>query len=212
VGQRLYIADTSNNRVLGWNAFPTTTQQAADFVLGQPNMASDTPNNGGASLSSLYYPEALAFDGTRFYVVDRFNHRVLIWNQLPTATGTPADVVVGQSNATSVSQNAGGSVSASGLNYPTSISVRDGKLFILDTSNHRLLIWSSIPTSDGVQATWVFGQSSLSTAVGNSGGISASSLYFPYGLAFHSSWVFVADTLNSRVLVHPLSSFLKRFE
>jgi hypothetical protein len=53
---RLYISDTSNNRVLIYQSIPTATQQAADLVLGQPNFTSNTLNNGGLSAQSLRSP------------------------------------------------------------------------------------------------------------------------------------------------------------
>ena len=34
---KLYVADTQNYRVLIWNSFPTTNNQAPDVVLGQPD-------------------------------------------------------------------------------------------------------------------------------------------------------------------------------
>lgn len=35
---KMFVADYANNRVLIWNSIPTSTQQAADLVLGQPNI------------------------------------------------------------------------------------------------------------------------------------------------------------------------------
>src|SRR5690606_38175173 len=38
-GTRLLVADTLNNRVLAWTAFPTRLGQPADAVLGQPSFS-----------------------------------------------------------------------------------------------------------------------------------------------------------------------------
>ena len=41
-GAKLIVSDTSNNRVLIWNAIPTTDGKTADVVLGQPDMMTGT--------------------------------------------------------------------------------------------------------------------------------------------------------------------------
>ena len=48
-GTTLYVRDDANNRILGWHGWPTQMGQAADFVLGQPDFVSSSPNNGGIS-------------------------------------------------------------------------------------------------------------------------------------------------------------------
>ena len=45
-GQRLYVTDLGHNRVLIWNSIPTQNGQAADVVVGQPNMTSELDNGG----------------------------------------------------------------------------------------------------------------------------------------------------------------------
>src|SRR5436190_11248773 len=45
---KLIVVDINNNRVLIWNSIPTSNNQAADVVVGQPNFTSSTANNGGA--------------------------------------------------------------------------------------------------------------------------------------------------------------------
>ena len=52
-GLQLFITDSNNNRVLIWNTFPTTNDQAADVVLGQPNMttATNAVTQAGGKLS-----------------------------------------------------------------------------------------------------------------------------------------------------------------
>ena len=46
-------------------------------------------------------PSGLYSDGTRLFVADKLNNRVLIWNAWPTANGQAADVVLGQAAMTS---------------------------------------------------------------------------------------------------------------
>src|SRR6185503_1773266 len=79
-GQRLFIADGGNDRVLIYNRVPTSNGAAADVVIGQLgggiNQASD-------STDSMRTPMSLAWDGTSLYVTDAFNVRVMVY--------TPAD-------------------------------------------------------------------------------------------------------------------------
>ena len=54
----------------------------ATFVLGQPDF---TSNGSGTSASSFNDPIACTVNNGKLYVVDYSNHRVLIWNSLPTS-------------------------------------------------------------------------------------------------------------------------------
>jgi len=109
-GERLYVADLNNNRVLRWNSRPTTNGQMADLVLGQPDFSTNTANNSGLKVSSeslngkmLSWPAMVYSDGARLYVSDVSNRRLLIWKSIPTQNGQAADVVLGQANFGSVS-------------------------------------------------------------------------------------------------------------
>ena len=76
-GLQLFVTDTGNNRVLIWNTFPTTNDQAADVVLGQPNMttAASAVTQPGES-----FPIGLLLVGTQLLVADSNNNRYLIYN------------------------------------------------------------------------------------------------------------------------------------
>lgn len=154
---KLIVADQSNHRVLIWNSMPATSTTAPDVVLGQPDLDTNTLNNGGRSSKSLYNPRGVFSDGTKLYVADYSNHRVLIWNTIPTSNFKEADVVVGQSNFSA----GGGAISSSRFNGPSAIYVAGGKLFVVDTSNNRVVVFNSVPTSNGAVADVTIGQSSF---------------------------------------------------
>ena len=161
-GTRFYVADNDNHRVLIWNTIPTTTDTPPNIALGQPNLNSNTPNNGGPSAQSLLYPSSVFSDATRLYVTDESNHRVLIWNAIPTTSGASANVVLGQPNMTSNTDNNGG-LSAESLFYPY-YGYSDGtRLFIADSNNYRVLIWNAIPTTNQAPANLVLGQPDMTT-------------------------------------------------
>jgi len=73
----LFVADTGNNRVLGFPMMPPANGIAAGLVLGQPSFSERVPtadiNNG----SRLAGPVALASDGANLFVADRDANRVL---------------------------------------------------------------------------------------------------------------------------------------
>lgn len=84
-GNRLYVADTDNHRVLVFNRNkPTgTTTVSADRVIGQPNFTSNTANQGGINAQSLNSPRGLATDAIYMglYVADQGNNRILHYFQ-----------------------------------------------------------------------------------------------------------------------------------
>ncbi|MCX6117990.1 MAG: NHL repeat-containing protein, partial [Proteobacteria bacterium] len=197
---RLYVTDTENNRVLGYNKVPTTSGQAPSFALGQPNLFSISANNGGLSSSLMWRPTGIFSDGIRLFVSDSNNNRVLVWNTLPTTSGQPADFVLGQPNMTSNTANNGG-LSASTLAGPYNIHSDGSRLYVVDNSNHRILVWNSIPTSSGQPASFALGQPDLTSNTANNGGISGSSLRAPWGVFSDGTSLFVSDDGNHRVLV-----------
>ncbi len=107
-GTRLFVADTQNHRVLIWNSIPTSNNQPADVVLGEPNFNTAPPatvSDLPATATNLFSPVSVTSDGQRVYVTDLGHHRVLIWNSMPTQNGQAADVVVGQPTMTTEGDN-----------------------------------------------------------------------------------------------------------
>lgn len=195
-GTRLFAADTANHRVLIWNSFPTSQQAASTFVLGQPNMTGILANNGGISAQRMNGPKGVFSDGTRLYVADSSNHRILIWTTLPSSSSQAADLVLGQANFATSTSGSG----AQNLNGPTAIASDGTRLFVADTGNNRVLIWNTIPNGNQVAADLVLGQTGFGISAANSGGITSQTLSSPSGLGVGSGKLFVADRGNNRVL------------
>jgi hypothetical protein len=78
------VADSQNNRVLGWkSASAFTSGGAADLVIGQPDFNSSgcNQNNSTPDATTLCRPIGVAFDGAhRVYVGDAQNNRVLVYD------------------------------------------------------------------------------------------------------------------------------------
>jgi DNA-binding beta-propeller fold protein YncE len=106
---RIYLADTDLNRVLGWSDVARfRTGASADLVLGQPSLVTgsylDFPDEECpeiASATSFCRPTRVAVSPRGdLYVVDSFNYRVLEFDRPFTTDRTP-DRVFGQPDFTS---------------------------------------------------------------------------------------------------------------
>ncbi len=202
-GTRMAVADTGNNRVLLWNDLPKTTGQAADVVIGQPDGMTSVANApdeiSGQRMNSV---SAVTGDANHLIVADTSFHRVLIWNHIPLNRGTAPDVVLGQKDLVSSLPN-GGSSSATktGLSSPSCVHLEDGHLVVADQGNHRVLIWNQIPTENNSPADLVIGQLDFATTRAVTP-VSASTLNRPGWAVLHGGRLFVADSMNNRVLLY----------
>ena len=151
-GTRLIVADSLNNRLLVWNSFPTVSGQAPDAVVGQASFT--VAATGTAAANELFDPESIASDGTKLFVADTGNNRVVVFPSIPSTNTPAATIVLGQADFGCWSPNDDGNVAgtacngASGaapsqrtLSDPTGVAVVDGLLTITDTGNDRVLIY-----------------------------------------------------------------------
>ncbi|HTY29450.1 MAG TPA: hypothetical protein VMD51_15095, partial [Mycobacterium sp.] len=153
------------------------------------------------SMAWMYSPRGVFVGEQHLVVADSGNHRVLIWHEMPCCDEQPADVVLGQPNGETEGHAAGGRGPERGMNLPTGVLVHDGRLIVADAWHHRILLWDSVPQSSDVAPDVVLGQPDASSVAENRGGeCSASSFYWPFGIAVIGSTFWVADTGNRRVL------------
>ena len=117
----------------------------ATVVLGQPDFTTATENLQ-ATPTTLRLPTAVASDGVHVVVADTNHNRVLIWNRIPTSNNAPADVVVGQQSFTTTTVP-GNTPSAKSMRGPQGVWIQNGRLYVADTQNNRVLIFNHIPTS-----------------------------------------------------------------
>ena len=197
-GALFYVADTNNNRVLVYRSPPALNGAAADFVIGQPDLATTAPGVGTATVLGLSHPSKVAIAGNRLVITDSGNNRVLIWNALPTTAGTsfttPPDVVVGQ--ADKVSKVA--ATSQTGLNNPTGAMIAANMLIVADRNNNRVLVWNTIPTTNGAPASLVLGEPDFVTATAQFA--AANTLANPVDVWSDGYYLLVSDSGNNRVL------------
>ncbi len=119
------------------------------------------------------------------------------------STNMNARYVIGQANFTANSVNQGGSASATTLNNPIGITVANGKLYVADGGNNRILVYNTLPTSNGVAADAVIGQADFITTTS---GASSGKLNGIQSIASDGTYLAVAEWTNSRVSLWPLSN------
>ncbi|HTK10251.1 MAG TPA: NHL repeat-containing protein [Ktedonobacteraceae bacterium] len=189
----LYVADTTNNRVLYFPSGSTT----ATRVYGQGgSFTTNSGNKGGVGPDTLDTPAGVSLDSSgNLYVADTNNNRVLFF----LAGSTTATGVYGQGGNFNSSNVNHGSLDAMGFDHPSDLVLdSSSNLYVADPGNNRVLYFPSGTTT----ATRVYGQAgSFFTNTANNGGVSANSLNQASGLTLDSAGnLYVADTSNSRVL------------
>ncbi len=174
--EHLYVVDTNNNRILGWNdATSFTNGQNADIEIGQPDFQTTLGNNGtaggdvgGLGADSLCLPGGVAVDSLgNLYVADTADNRVLEYNQpfaQAISIGFAANVVFGQGGFFT---HATCAQTAAGLCFPQGVAAdSNNNLYVADAGNHRVLEFNqplAIPGSPDVTADVVFGQGAAGT-------------------------------------------------
>ncbi|HSX01862.1 MAG TPA: ATP-binding protein [Candidatus Saccharimonadia bacterium] len=209
---RLFVVDTSNNRVLVYALSITDdpTARTPVFVLGQTDVTSAAVPSPPTA-SSLSGPTGLAYDSTnnRLFVADTGNNRILMYDLTSgISDGMAAAHVLGQSDFTSNSPSTFGSPTATDVFQPTSLAydATGQRLFVGDQINNRVLEYDlSGGMSDGMAAAHVLGQPNFTTTAGGTGPMDTLAAPLP-GLAYDGvhQRLFVA-TNDYRVLVFDLS-------
>ncbi len=198
---QLFVSDTGRNRVFIWNKFPATPFQEPDIVLGQDDADGTSRNAGGlVSAQSLQYPSGIWSDGQRLIVADAWNHRVLIWHQMPTKHGQPADVVIGQRDFESNQPNAqkvGADPNEHTLFWPYGVFSDGQQIWIADTGNRRILYFDHYPTENFEPAQQVIGKPDFMTR-----DYENQDPIWPYSVKISPEGVMsVADTQYYRILI-----------
>ena len=219
----VYVADTSNNRVLGWkNASMFSNGQPSDIVIGQLDKYSTDPHGPGTPRTTgLNTPIALAVDSKgNLFVADAGNNRILRYPKPTVSTDdvkTP-DMVIGQTTFNTNAQNAGGlsekTIALSENQVGTALVFdKDGNLWFSDYVNNRVLRYpvgalnsgASAPAADVVLGQFSFtvnappplGNDTLNTAAQ----LNKAVLYQPSALAFDPTGrLYICDNI-ARCLV-----------
>ncbi|MDJ0553945.1 MAG: hypothetical protein QNJ68_05820 [Microcoleaceae cyanobacterium MO_207.B10] len=200
----LWIADTGHHRLLGWRQRPETEAQPADWVIGQPDLSQEGQNaNGTPNAASVSVPTGICACGEGLAVADAWNHRVLIWKHLPEDNNVPADIVLGQADFDQNQPNRGNvETAANQMHWPYGVLYHQGKLWVADTGNRRVLMWNQLPEVNGQPADLVLGQADMNFRDENGGGEpTAASMRWPHAITFWGERLVVTDAGNNRVMI-----------
>jgi uncharacterized protein (TIGR03437 family) len=170
-------------------------------------------------------PQGLWIQNGKLYVADTQDHRVLIYNSIPTSNGASADLVLGQPNFTTfvepdLTQQKVDAKPNNMLN-PASVTSDGVRLYVTDLGQNRVLIWNSIPTQNQQAADVALGQPDMTSSIPNNStkmcasngkdtttgnltypAICSGTMSFPRYALSDGKWLFVADGGNDRVLVY----------
>lgn len=192
----LIAVDSWNNRLLIWDPAPSSTGALPDVVVGQADFT--TAETGCSGKRVMDVEGAFAVNGV-LMVADMNNNRTLIWNSVPTANDTPADLVLGQADFLSCQPNRGeADASAYTMHKPGGVWSDGERLVVADTGNNRLLIWNTFPALSNTPADLVVGQPDFSTT---SPGLWDIYLQEPVRVHSNGAQLFSAGCDGNRVMV-----------
>lgn len=168
----------------------------------------------GPESTPFLAPRGVFLFNNQLFVSDTGRNRVFIWHALPETPFQEPDVVLGQDNADDTGRNAGGTVNAQTLQYPSGIWSDGQRLIVADAWNHRVLIWHTLPTRHAQPADVVIGQPDFNANQPNARKVGADpdarTLFWPYGVFSDGKQLWIADTGNRRILYYenlPLNNF-----
>jgi uncharacterized protein (TIGR03437 family) len=188
-GQRLFVTDLGHNRVLIWNSIPTQNGQAADVVVGQADMTSERDNGLNATCVSNGFDS----DGNPTY---------------PSCTPSVCPSTgVDSAGTTLYPERCGISMS-----FPR-FALSDGtQLFVADGGNDRVMVYNTVPVTNGARADFYLGQpdeftnqvtSSIDTFRPDANILESAphTMRTPLALAWDGTNLYVSDPFDLRVLV-----------
>jgi uncharacterized protein (TIGR03437 family) len=150
VGQADFTSNLSNTLTTSLDSNFVTIYSSALCASNGTDTTTETgvtlylyPDRCAGTLSA---PMSAISDGTRLFIADSGNDRVLVYNQIPTQNGQPADVILGQ--LTEFVDNSSDSgqpalvASADSFKSPNSLAWDGTNLYVADTFNRRIAVYT----------------------------------------------------------------------
>jgi len=207
-GNTLYIADTLNNRVLGYRDVRSVALgQPADLVIGQVSPTRTTVNSpdGNQNIpnaTGLFLPHSVAVDSRGdLYIADTLNSRVLRYPRpFDNLSNLRPNLVLGQSSFTSKIQDA----SPRNMSAPVGLAfATGGHLVVTDSAHHRVLLFLRPNGGDftnGQAASSVFGQQDFISTVASA---DPKRMNSPRGVTVDvDDRMYVVDGGNQRLMIY----------
>jgi hypothetical protein len=136
---QFFIRD--HRRIMVYNKKPTSTNQAADYVIGQSDFTS--MDNRGAKQNSIGLYGRMCTSPGKLWVADDQYNRVMMWN-LPITTNDPnANYVLGQT-----SWNTSGAGSGkTGIDDPRACFWDSANSQFFVSKKDSIMVWSGLPNT-----------------------------------------------------------------
>ncbi|NID12848.1 hypothetical protein [Fibrivirga algicola] len=199
-GQRLWIADTGNRRVLYYDQIPTKSFAPATAVIGQP----DFTERDYESANPIWPYSVKIGPNGQMVVADTQYYRTLIWHDWRMAPDQSADVLIGQTDFDSNGQNQYGLFPAKQtLSWTYDAHFYGDGLLVADTGNSRILWFNNVPTQHNQPADNLIGHASFATGSENANTRFGTDkqLYWPFSISTDGDQLVIADTGNHRIII-----------
>ena len=203
----MFITDLMNHRVLIFNAVPQTNGAAANYVIGQPGFTTGVFNNGTlVAAARLNNPAAASMIQGKLYIADQANNRISVFNSIPTSDGSSADFAIGQLDTSTTTSGTDYSTQSSYLNSPYDMFAEQNRLYVADGGNHRVLVYTALPTLADVRPNFVIGHTGPTLSLANRGLAQPAdnSLNQPRSIVAQNNKLAIADQANNRILFFDL--------
>jgi uncharacterized protein (TIGR03437 family) len=145
IGQPDMVSSTANNAFTGTAASSSTdTTNKETPVLCTASNGTDQANNPtypNVCNATLNFPRFALSDGTRLFIADGGNDRVIEFQQIPTSNGASADIILGQLGGT-VDQ---ATDAVDSMNTPTGLAFDGSNLYVSDPYNRRITVYTVAP-------------------------------------------------------------------
>jgi sugar lactone lactonase YvrE len=194
---RLWVADSSNNRVLRFDSISTKPSgAAADGVLGQPDF---TTSAAGSGNNGLQLPTGVTVSANgALYVTCYLGRRVMRFDHAASlGVNAPANVVLGQPDFTTTSSG----TTAVNMSRPYGAWITpDDSLWVTDSLNNRVSRFNNASSKpSGAAADGVLGQPDFTTFLATT---TRRGMNYPTSKPFvdGNGSLWIADRNNHRVL------------
>jgi sugar lactone lactonase YvrE len=184
-GKRLFIADSTNHRVV------ITDLDGKKIAIA--GTGAEGSKDGGFDKAQFSDPQGMTLHEDTLYVADRKNHQIRALDLKKQTVKTVAGI--GEQDRTG--RNKGGPALKTGLNSPWDLLYQDGKIFIAMAGHHQ--IWTYNLKTQRVDP---FAGNGAEDIV--DGELGASSYAQPSGLATDGKTLWIADSEASAIRAIPI--------
>jgi DNA-binding beta-propeller fold protein YncE len=218
-GGEIFVADQNNQRISVFTsagAFARAFGKNVNPTVGSPDVCTTITGcragSAGAGPGHLKSPVGVAFQGGEVYVADS-TQRVSVFatdGTFSRAFGKEVNPGPGDPDLCTTAtgcQNATTGGAAGQLNSPSGVAVSAGEVFVADTANFRISVFSTAGVFSRAFGRSVWGASpfvcTTQTGCGpGAPGGAASQLNLPFAVAVSGGETYVADQTNHRISVY----------